>query len=99
VQDLLFQAGFSDQADMPLGQVSKAAVQEATRFVAGARGEIVLVDQADSQSSHGGVASDARSDNAAADYQKIQRLFRHAINAGGHVILDFAHSEIPLEEW
>src|SRR5690606_41282238 len=66
------------------------AVQQTARTAAGARGEIVLLDQPGAQAAHRGVASDARTDNAAADDEHVKRLLLQLLDAigEGFMILD-----------
>src|SRR5258708_376538 len=51
-------------------------MQQPTGSAAGAGSEIMLLDQPDTQAAHRGIAGDARSDNAAAYDQQMQRRFR-----------------------
>ena len=83
VQDALLAAGLVDQPEAALSQVTQAAVQESTRAAAGSEGQIVLLDQSHPQSSHGGIAGHARSDNSPADNQDVQGVSRQPIHRGG----------------
>src|SRR5215469_12534657 len=95
--DFLFNAGFVDQTDTPLGEVTDSAVEEAAGAAAGAKSEIVLFDQGGAQSAHGGIANDARAHDAAADDQEVQWLFEESGKRFGallfqHLRLDWSIS-------
>ena len=71
-EERLFLARLAHQADVPLRQVSQAAMQKPRRAAAGSGGEIGLLDESDSQSAHGGVARYTGADDTAANDENIQ---------------------------
>src|SRR3984957_21079385 len=75
VNDFLFNTGFVYQANAALREVTNAAVEQTARAAAGAGSKIVLINQTDAQTAHGGITSDARADDAAADDEYVQWFF------------------------
>ena len=72
VEDDFFDAGFADETDAALGEVAKAAVEQAGGSAGGAEGEVGFVEKRDAQAAHGGVARDAGADDAAADDEDVE---------------------------
>ena len=68
----LFGAGFPDETDASLGQVSNAAVQQSAGATARTRGKVGLFDDRGSQTAHRSIARDAGADDSAADHQHIE---------------------------
>jgi hypothetical protein len=75
MNDFLFHAGLANQAEASLGEVAHATMKQAAGAAAGAESEIVLFDEGDAESAHGGVARDAGSDDPAANHQQVKRFF------------------------
>src|SRR5690349_2636997 len=80
VDDLLFYARFADETDTTLREVAQPAVQQAARAAAGPEGEVVLLDEADSQPAHRGIARNAGADDAAPDDEDVERLGAESLN-------------------
>jgi hypothetical protein len=72
MNDFLFEAGFVDQAEAALRQVTQTAMEQAAGTAARSGGEIVLFDQPDAEAAHGGVAGNPGADNTPADNQQVQ---------------------------
>src|SRR5438309_926098 len=70
-QDLAFAHVAAHEAEIEELEVAEAAVDEPCGPRGRARGEVRLLDEGDLESAKGGVARDARSDDAAADDQEI----------------------------
>lgn len=66
---------FVDQADAALRQITQAAVQQPTRATARSKGEIVLLYETDSQSTHRSISGDAGADDSSANHEQIKWLF------------------------
>jgi hypothetical protein len=56
-------------------EIAEPAVEQSTRAAARSGGEIVLINQPDSQAAHRGVAGHATSDNPATDHEQVERRF------------------------
>jgi hypothetical protein len=93
VKDALFDAGLTYETNAALGEVTNAAVKQAAGAAAGAEGEIVLLDETDAQTAHGGVANDARTNDATANDEHVELGFGKSLEralAGGRRLERFA---------
>src|SRR5207302_1095388 len=72
VNNFLFHTCLVNQSYAPLGQVAQPAVKQPAGTAARAERQVVLLDQADPQSTHRRVASDARANDAAANDQEVE---------------------------
>ena len=72
VEDSFFDAGLADEADAALGEITDAAVKQATGPTARAKSKIMLLDQTNAQPTHGGIAGDARADNPTANDEDVE---------------------------
>ena len=73
--------GLEHQSQVAGLQVAQAAVHQAAGARAGARAEIVLLDQHRAEAAHGRVAGDAGPGDAAADHQQVGGLRRELARA------------------
>jgi hypothetical protein len=76
VQDLLFNAGFSNEPDVALRQVPDSTVEQPARPAARAKSKIVPVDESRFYPAERCVPRNTSANDAAANNQKIKGIFR-----------------------
>ena len=80
---LPFPAGFADESECRLFQVSKTSVNQFGRAGACAVRKISLVDQSDVESPERGVAGCTRAGDSAADDEKIMHALAQTVDGAG----------------
>jgi hypothetical protein len=72
VEDAFFDTGLADEADAALSEVTNAAVEQATGTAARSKSEVMLFDKTGTEPTHGCVARNPGSDDAATDDKDVE---------------------------
>jgi hypothetical protein len=94
MHDLFFDAGFVDQSNAALRQITDSAVEKAAGAAACAERKIVLFKQASVQSAHGRIPNDARANDTAANDKQVQRFFKHRLGGFCALLGESGHRAI-----